>query len=189
MMDLDLAVDFYQSYDKMKNELQAAYEEKDWQQYAILAHSLKSLARTLKEEPLAELAFFHEKAGKTADEAGITGRWEELIAAWQESLFHLEEQIGKDVLTRREILEKKQERISQETLERKLKECLTALEAYDDDAAGELLKELLTYSWDAKVEEGLQAAYEAIRDFEYAECREKIAELFLQHLVIPKSEN
>lgn len=61
-------------------QLAEYYDAKDWANYAIIAHSLKSNTRTIGADNFAELALKHELAGKAGDEEFITSDYENFIA-------------------------------------------------------------------------------------------------------------
>ncbi len=72
---------FISQAEKFLAQLGEFYEKKDWANYAIIAHSLKSNTRTIGADNFADLSLKHELAGKASDEAFITGDYDNYIAA------------------------------------------------------------------------------------------------------------
>ena len=67
--------------------LQEYYENRDWNEYSIYAHSLKSSSKTIGAQELSELARGLENAGKNSDEAVIkrdhakaVGKYESIVS-------------------------------------------------------------------------------------------------------------
>ena len=59
--------DFKNNFINQMNEIKKAFEAKDWPNYVILVHALKSNCRTLGINTLADLAYNHEMKGKEND--------------------------------------------------------------------------------------------------------------------------
>ncbi len=71
---------FVSQAEKFITQLGEFYEKKDWANYAIIAHSLKSNTRTIGADNFADLSLKHELAGKAQDEAFITSDYDSFIA-------------------------------------------------------------------------------------------------------------
>ena len=64
----ELAGVYCSSGEKYTKQLKDVFDAKDWKNYAILAHTIKSTSKTLGANGLAELAFTQEMAGKEENE-------------------------------------------------------------------------------------------------------------------------
>ncbi len=64
---------------KFMAQLEEHFAAKDWGNYAIIAHSLKSNTKTIGAENFAELCLKHELAGKADDGAFITGDYQHYV--------------------------------------------------------------------------------------------------------------
>lgn len=71
---------FVSQAEKFLPQLDEHYNNKDWKNYAIIAHSLKSNTKTIGALGFAELSLKHELAGKAEDEAFIASDYENYAA-------------------------------------------------------------------------------------------------------------
>ena len=76
---VDLARIFCESAPKTLADIEKYHEQKDWENYAILVHALKSTSKTLGAVGLSDLAWTEEQAGKAADVEKIENNHEALI--------------------------------------------------------------------------------------------------------------
>lgn len=63
----DILTDFKNGFINQMNDIKAKFEAKDWPNYVILVHALKSNCKTLGIMSLADLAYNHEMKGKEND--------------------------------------------------------------------------------------------------------------------------
>ena len=63
----EILLDFKNNFINQMNEIKQTYENKDYPNYVILVHALKSNCRTLGINSLADLAYSHEMKGKEND--------------------------------------------------------------------------------------------------------------------------
>lgn len=63
----EILLDFKNGFINQMNEIKRVYETKDYAQYTILVHALKSNCKTLGIMSLAELAYQHEMKSKEND--------------------------------------------------------------------------------------------------------------------------
>ena len=76
-------------------KLDALYEAKDWKNYSVLAHAIKSTSLTLGAEGLSAIAKEHEFAGKENREADIDATYFNLLEQYQAVLMELKEMLEK----------------------------------------------------------------------------------------------
>jgi len=67
-------------------EMREAFREKDWEKYAVLVHSLKSISLTIGAENLSEMAKELEMAAKSQDEPQLMKEGETLFDAYRDVL-------------------------------------------------------------------------------------------------------
>lgn len=60
----EILTDFRDNFVTQMNDIKSKFETKDWTNYSILVHALKSNCRTLGINDLADMAYEHEKASK-----------------------------------------------------------------------------------------------------------------------------
>ena len=63
----EILTDFKNGFINQMNEIKTSFENKDWSNYVILVHALKSNCKTLGIMSLADLAYNHEMKGKEND--------------------------------------------------------------------------------------------------------------------------
>ena len=83
---IDLVRVYLSTSGKNYNDIVDYHDRKDWKNYAILVHSLKSTSKTIGASKLAELAFTEETAAKAEDEAVIEANHEKLLAEYKRVL-------------------------------------------------------------------------------------------------------
>ena len=66
-MYIEILTDFKNNFINQMNDIKAKFESKDWPNYVILVHALKSNCKTLGIMSLADLAYNHEMKGKEND--------------------------------------------------------------------------------------------------------------------------
>ena len=66
-MYIEILTDFKNNFINQMNEIKGKFESKDWPNYVILVHALKSNCKTLGIMSLADLAYNHEMKGKEND--------------------------------------------------------------------------------------------------------------------------
>ena len=70
---------FCQQATETLTQLETYYQLKDWSNYAIIAHGLKTNARTIGANNFAEFSLKHELAGKEGDESFILKKYDDYI--------------------------------------------------------------------------------------------------------------
>ena len=83
---LELLETFVRNLDEKYEGIKKSYDAEDWQNYQILVHGLKSSARTIGDDTLADLAYAQELAAKALDVAKIHDGVEELLSTYKESV-------------------------------------------------------------------------------------------------------
>ena len=76
-------VEYARSAAEKTESLRRYYDDRDWTNYAILVHSVKSSSRTIGAEALADLAAGLEKAAKEAREEAVSSGHEPMLARYE----------------------------------------------------------------------------------------------------------
>lgn len=83
---IDLAKVYLVAGTRYQGQLVSYYEEKDWKNYAVVAHAIKSTSRTIGAMKLSEIAFKEEMAAKAADESVINQYHQALLSEYERVL-------------------------------------------------------------------------------------------------------
>ena len=83
---IDLAKVYLGTGVKYQSQLVSYYAEKDWKNYAVVAHAIKSTSKTIGALKLSEIAFREEMAAKEADESVISQYHQALLSEYQRVL-------------------------------------------------------------------------------------------------------
>lgn len=75
--------EFYKNIDKKSSEIEGFAAQKDWRNYTILVHALKSSARLIGAEKLSEEAKYLEKCGDEGNEPEILEKTPSLIESYR----------------------------------------------------------------------------------------------------------
>ncbi len=165
---LELMEMFIKEKEKKEQMIIGFLLEENMADYGVLTHALKGNARTLGASRLADMAFEHEKAGKSGDLAYAQEHWEELAQEWAkckknfESMYQMlggETEEKYAAVTDGEIRE-----IAQEELD----EVVDLLDRFQTDDATERLKEWLGSPLQPEMYEKIKNALLAIEE-EYDE--------------------
>ena len=76
--------DFAVSEEEKSNTMEELYRKKDWKEYEVYVHALKSNARLIGASELSRMARELEEASGREDEAFITGHHEETLQRYRE---------------------------------------------------------------------------------------------------------
>lgn len=90
----EIAQGYLDEADTKLEKLDTYYEAKDWKNYSIIAHSIKSTSLTIGAEALSELAKEHEYASREGREAYIDSTYFQLLELYQGVLVELKDYIS-----------------------------------------------------------------------------------------------
>ena len=93
-MYLDI-VDLFLKDRKRQDTMQQFIADQNMEDYAISVHGLKGNARALGADKFADIAYEHEMKSKAGEIEYVRTHWDELIAAWDNTLKGLQEFYGK----------------------------------------------------------------------------------------------
>ena len=161
-----------------------AYEDKDFKNYAILSHTIKSTSKTLGALHVSDLAYAQEMNGKAENEEEIAKNHEEFLAEYKKILGQLAAFLDveeTDIATREEaeakaVLETSDKKASIEEfnnwsdIKRDLKSCL---EAYETNLLEEHLEKAKGFTLNGQpIEKALEEVLNKASNFEFDEAIE-----------------
>ncbi len=170
---------FVQEAERKAGEIDGLFAQKDYDNYAIQVHALKSTSKLLGANELSEDAKALEAAAKQKDEDYIQGHHEALIQEYRETKRRIQEAIGvaeeeSDVAEE----EPQGQEIAETELFGKLEELRESLDTFEADRAQGLLEELSGCCYNGKaLKPLLKEARRDVEDFELEAASEKIAAL------------
>ena len=148
-------------------DIQKFYEQKDWKNYSILVHAVKSTSQGIGAGELSEMAKDLERAGKSADEDFISGHHQAMMEEYERVLNILgsDERINPQAKKDEAVAESSEDSVSESTseeqgagediagtdglpelngeeLESVLEELQGALGTFESDAVEEILRKL-----------------------------------------------
>ena len=188
---LDIVRIYHSSGLKKIEDIQKAFEEKDWKNYAILTHSLKSTSMSIGAVELSEMAKGLEMAGKSEDEPYIYMNHEMTMAEYASILSVIganatvfpenapEKESGTDEKIAENTAEETKEivlpEISKEELREKLVELGEELETFEFEGVDKVLNELFGYQYQGqKLEELLLSVKEKADAFDFMGAEEEL---------------
>lgn len=101
MIDREVGLEYCAGSEEIYREVLEAYCEegpaylqkmkeyqalKDWKNYSVVVHTIKSNAKTIGALELSEAAKEQEMAAKSGDEETISAKWEQVYSAYQAAL-------------------------------------------------------------------------------------------------------
>ncbi|MBQ1547026.1 MAG: Hpt domain-containing protein [Lachnospiraceae bacterium] len=161
---------FYKNFEKNKNNVETFFAEKDYENYMITVHALKSNAKMIGATELSEKFEALETAAKNNDVETIEKDTYTTLASYRALVLKLQP-VGEmeEVHAADEISSE----VAKETVEK----LLEALDDFDDDLSKELVIKLSGYPFRMTQKELLKNAKEQIEDFMYDEAAEIIREI------------
>lgn len=167
---IELIHKYYKSYENNYNSLQDSYSSKDWKNYCITAHSLKSNSRMIGAGLFADKFEKLEHASKAEDVSTIDSMHESVLNEWSEFVHKLSkiEDYFKES-TAKEISGEEAKKVAIDLME--------ALDDFDDVTSKKLVQYLSGYPFEEEQKKRLDEAKDYIEDFLYDDALEIIREL------------
>lgn len=171
----ELLLKFASDADGKQDEIGRFFGQKDWENYCIMVHALKSTARMIGADDLSDLAKGLEDAAKKRDVGYIGMHHEKLLVKYRETAQRIRDIFSEE--EKREGQEGYQEISGLEFCGR-LKEIEDSLNTFEADKAKSLIDRLsgFTYCGDS-VAGLLEEAARDVDDFEMAAALEKVKAL------------
>ena len=151
------------------------YAEEDLKNYAIEAHSVKSVSASIGAKDFSVIAREHEHKAKENNLDFIKANGEEFIKKYHEFLNAIadilkeEEECENDTVSEENVEVKK---YTDREIKAIINDAIAALKDFETDLAGEHLEKLMTQKDNADLVEKIYQAQEKIDDFEYEEAEE-----------------
>ena len=164
--------DYYRAIPKKKEVIKKYFEEKDWRNYTVEVHALKSASRQIGATELADLAAMLEEAGNKRDEALITERTGELM----ERYAHYEEILKPYFPEESERDKSKKPLISMAVLNAQFETLEMAIEDLDMDVMEEVKNTLSQYRYEGESQTLFGRLSEAIDDIDPDVCESVLEE-------------
>ena len=162
---------FYRNHEKNSAKLKEFYEEKDYENYCITVHAIKSNSRMIGADSLGRLFEELEKAAKEGDTDTIERKTASALSEYAGLVGKLEPVAGHTEIH-------PPDEISAEEARRIADELLAALDDYDDELSKELALKLGSYPFRITQRNKLTGASGYIDDFQYDEAAELIREIY-----------
>ena len=168
----EILLRFAHDSDGRISRLDDALKESDMKAYQILAHTLKSSAKTAGAETLSELARLAEEAAKKADAEYLKEHHSELVNSCREAASSIVSALGRDETTE-ESAAGGAELTKNELLE-SLRSLRETFDTYESDRADSILAKISGAVYRGKpVSELTKALRQDIEDFEWDAAAEK----------------
>ena len=155
--------------------LRTLFDARDYKNYGIEVHALKSASANVGAMSLSTAARAHEEAANREDEAFIAGHFEELIAAYEGQLKAI-----RDFLDAREgnaeTVQKLPE-IDRMTLAVNLREALESLESFRSKECAAKVEESLRHRLDEDMRSGLKEVQELLKLYEDSKAENMLKNL------------
>lgn len=182
---------YYKSGVKKLQEIRDSYGEKDWKNYTILVHSVKSMSMGIGAVALSEMAKELEAAGKAEREDAILKNTDAMLTEYERVLSVIaanrvifpegvkeEETAQKTDLPEADAKPREQEKpeISGQELEQKLEKLEEQLQTFVRDDAEEVLQELAGYRYgQCDMAELLKPIREKVDLFDFMGAEDELA--------------
>ncbi|MBQ7507362.1 MAG: response regulator [Lachnospiraceae bacterium] len=172
---VDLLRKFNSTAKKKIEELKEDYEKKDWSDFRIRVHAIKSSARMVGADELSAMAFEQENAARDENEELIEQGFDDLILNYTA----VSEMIGEAILPHIEAEEGELSPLDPEVFAEKLSEVISALGTFEGEKAERILSELSRYSYgETPISAILQDAMALIEDFDMTAAAEIIQKIY-----------
>lgn len=162
---------FYRNHEKNSAKIKEFYEAKDYENYCLTVHALKSNSRMIGADSLSRLFEELERAAKEGDTDTIERKTASALSEYACLAGKLEPVAGHTGI-------QPLDEISAEEARRTADELLTALDDYDDELSKELALKLGSYPFRITQSNILTEASGYIDDFLYDEAAELIREIY-----------
>lgn len=145
-------------------------QKKDYENYTIEAHALKSVAASIGAETLSEEAKAHEMAGKEGRFDWIQTEYENLVTHFETMLQNIKPYVSPEQTEKASQSEKQE--MSREESQKHIESILEKLENFETDEAEAEIKELSQYRLDDELDAQIQNALQLVEDYEFDEAAE-----------------
>ncbi len=171
-----LLLQFSSDADRKRKELQKLFEEKDWHNYMINVHALKSTAKMIGADELSELARKLERAAEKETVSELMTGHGKMMSLYIQIASALQEILGTDKKRIMEEMPKKE--IAKEKLERLLDELSDSFSTYEAEKAEEVLTELNRFQYQKRsLAEEFSEIGSLVSEFDLGAAEQKLQEI------------
>ncbi|MDD3218081.1 MAG: ATP-binding protein [Lachnospiraceae bacterium] len=172
---LDIAKVYYETGEKNTEQLQRYYEQRDWKNYEVIVHAVKSTSYGIGAQKLADEAKELEYAGKNRDAEYIRNHHGQMMEEYQRVLRVLEENL--DFNTEQPEQNIPLIEISKEELSVKLNQLANQLETFEKKEVEQILNDLSKYYYsEYSLPDLIREIQECIEEFDFMKAAEKLAQ-------------
>lgn len=171
----ELLLKFASDADGKQADIDRLFGLKDWENYCIIVHALKSTARMIGADVLSDLAKGLEDAAKNQNVEYIGMHHENLLVKYKETAQSIRDIFGEDVIKEEQ---KEYQEISGLELRGKLEEIEDSLNTFEAEKAKTLIEQLSGFVYCGNSVAGLlEEVGRDVDDFEMAAASEKVKTL------------
>jgi len=171
---VDLARVYHSTGEKYLADIKKNYEEKDWKNYAIIVHALKSTSKTIGAEKLSEIAYKEEIASKEEDTETIEQYQGPLLKEYRRVLKVLGEN-PRIVEKKERIVAKDPDSMSAEAFEEMKEKMRDALETFEIDSVSAAAKKYAGRSYEGeRIETILDPVLEKAENFDFDGAKDEL---------------
>lgn len=171
----ELLLKFASDADGKQEDIDRFFGQKDWENYGIMVHALKSTARMIGADDLSDQAKGLEDAAKSRDVEYIESHHENLLVKYKETAQLIRDIFSEEVKSGEQ---KGYQEISGLEFRRRLKEIEDSLNTFEADKAKTLIEKLGGFVYCGNpVAELLEETERDVDDFEMAAASEKVKTL------------
>ena len=168
---LELASGFAEGAEKNLPAIREDFEKKDWADYQIRVHALKSTAKQIGANELSELALRQEMAAKERNIPEIEAGAENLLSRYAQTVQLLRDTLRLEAAAPEEA----KEALSLDELRAKLGDAKKSIDNFEAESALEILKPLAAHSFtDPAVGDALQKIIDALEGFDTFTAEEEL---------------
>ncbi|MBQ8591665.1 MAG: response regulator [Lachnospiraceae bacterium] len=174
-MYFEIARAYFEQAQKYKKELPEYYERKEWNEYKVIVHAMKSTSLTIGATDFSNRAKQHEMAAKEGNETFIVADWEGFLQNYEDVLRELT-----NILSTDKKLELEQKEISRTQYLEECHSLLKLIQAYSMNEAIEQVDALQGFyvkGCTVPIVEVLESVRKAVDDFDYDRAEELVTEL------------
>lgn len=171
----ELLLKFASDADGKQKDIVGFFDRKDWENYCILVHALKSTARMIGADDLSKLAKDLEDAAKNENAEYIRRHHERLLLKYKETVQSIRDIFG---TKEKDGEQKEYQQISGSELCSRLEEIMDSLGTFEAEKAKHLMEQLDGFTYCGKPVAGLlEEAGRDVDDFEMTAAAEKVKAL------------
>ncbi len=168
---------FYLESNDTMNQIKTTYEEKDFKNYEIYVHGLKSTSLSIGADSLSDMAKAHEYAAKDNNIRFIDENYDKLLKEYGKILDEIKEVLLKKGITGEISDEDKLEGMTEKELIYRLRRILQLSEDFRSKEAFNDLNQLLKYKLDEDIEKDIEDICVKFKMYDDDAAEEKIKTL------------